>query len=124
MPPYASCDRPAASQDDNEPGEELEPLEQQKQQPKKPKKAIKKRPKLKLEELQVLTQCPLVLLPCWPNQSQNNRVLMISQAPNGLQEVFEKFPKWFQEGYKGKGHEVRRQQLAQTQQLFRPPCCW
>lgn len=29
------------------------------------------------------------------------------QAPSGLQEVFEKFPKWFQEGYKGKGHEVR-----------------
>jgi hypothetical protein len=28
------------------------------------------------------------------------------QAPNGLQEVFTKFPKWFQEGYKGKGHEV------------------
>ena len=28
------------------------------------------------------------------------------QGPQGLPEVFEKFPKWFQDGYKGKGHEV------------------
>lgn len=40
---------------------------------------------------------------------------VLLQAPNGLQEVFEKFPKWFQEGYKGKGHEVGR--LSPTTQL-------
>jgi hypothetical protein len=46
---------------------------------------------------------------------------MTLQAPNGLQEVFEKFPKYFKEGYKGKGHEVRIGQLAQTPN--RTCCC-
>jgi hypothetical protein len=37
-----------------------------------------------------------------------NDIHVCVQQPNGLKEVFEKFPKWFQEGYSGKGHEVRR----------------
>lgn len=54
-----------------------------------------------------------------------------AQAPNGLQEVFDKFPKWFNDGYKGKGHEVRVQRALvvcisgrlHCQQLFADSAC-
>jgi hypothetical protein len=32
---------------------------------------------------------------------------LLLQKPSGLQDVYDNFPKWFAEGYRGKGHEVR-----------------
>jgi hypothetical protein len=98
----------AGMQDEEGAGEQMEPLEQQKP---KPKRVIKKRAKLTLEQLQVgVAWQHVCCIPCMLLQSNHrhthNSNCCILQAPNGLPEVFEKFPKWFQEGYKGKGHEV------------------
>jgi len=50
--------------------------------------------------------------------------MSVCSNPSGLKEVFEKFPKWFQEGYRGKGHEVRcgySDYLRLEQLLFEKP---
>eukprot|EP00775_Hariotina_reticulata_P005118 gene5118-5358_t len=46
---------------------------------------------------------------------------VVVEQPSGLKEVFEKFPKWFQEGYRGKGHEVRDlRRLLELYQRWQP----
>uniref|UniRef100_A0A383WQ18 Chromosome segregation in meiosis protein 3 domain-containing protein n=1 Tax=Tetradesmus obliquus TaxID=3088 RepID=A0A383WQ18_TETOB len=73
-------------------GEELPDL--QKPKPKSRRAPAKKRPKLTIEDL---------------------------EKPSALQDVYENFPKWFAEGYRGKGHEVRDlRRLLELYQRWQP----
>eukprot|EP00882_Tetradesmus_deserticola_P010795 GHRQ01011404.1.p3 GENE.GHRQ01011404.1~~GHRQ01011404.1.p3 ORF type:complete len:107 (+),score=22.18 GHRQ01011404.1:615-935(+) len=49
--------------------------------------------------------CSCFIVPC-----------SLLQKPSGLQDVYENFPKWFAEGYRGKGHEVCSNTLVRIMQ--------
>lgn len=51
--------------------------------------------------------CHFKTFSSWYVVSLSRRIpSLLLQKPSGLQDVYENFPKWFAEGYRGKGHEV------------------